>query len=240
MLQQKSRDGSRRMAKPKQGDKAVRRGRPALPKGAGKRHALGLRATAECRKALEEAAASSGRSISQEIEFRLERSFHQDAEFGGREMAGLFRMMAGAAALISERRGGKPWSTDWESFQAVSAAWRELMNQVSPNMPAEWKARFQTLKSEDPGPPPALPVLGGESLGLLSDLFAADPASSQDRQRAMKKWARDKEDWESRMRNYRQKLDADLRRLEELDNLGRETARSPLGRAIMVTRHEDQ
>src|SRR5262245_32871740 len=78
-LEQKCRDGARRMAKPKQGGEVVRRrGRPALAKGAGKRHALGLRVTAERRKALEEAATSSGRSISQEIESRLDQSFQQD------------------------------------------------------------------------------------------------------------------------------------------------------------------
>ena len=54
------------------------RGRPALPPEAGKRHPLGIRTTAELKKKIEAAAAESGRSIAQEIELRLERSFDQD------------------------------------------------------------------------------------------------------------------------------------------------------------------
>jgi hypothetical protein len=149
-LKQNIEDGARRMTRPKQGGEAVRRrGRPALPKGAGKRHALGLRVTAECRKALEEAAASSGRSISQEIEFRLERSLQQDAAFGGREMAGLFLMMSGAAALICARRGAKAWSSDSETFLAIRAAWRGLIDQAAPDYTGEIGLLHQPSSSDE-------------------------------------------------------------------------------------------
>jgi TraY domain len=229
------------MGSPENRRKVARpRGRPPLPQAEGKRHALALRVTAERRNALEEAAAQSGRSLSQEIEFRLEQSFHEEASYGGREMAGLFRMMAGAAAFISERRGGKAWSSDWETFQAVRTAWRELINQAIPSMPADWKAKFQNLKSEDPGRPPALPELGNESLGLLSDMFASDSAFSQEREHAIEEWRRNVEDWENRVRNYREKLDEFKRHFEEIENLGREVGRSPLGRALMPISDEDQ
>ena len=55
-----------------------RRGRPNLPAGEGKRYALGLRTTKELRDLLQQAADSSGRSLAQEIEFRLERSFERE------------------------------------------------------------------------------------------------------------------------------------------------------------------
>ncbi len=175
------------MAKPKQGGEAVRRrGRPALPKGAGKRHALGLRATAECRRALEEAAATSGRSISQEIEFRLEQSFHQDAAFGGREMAGLFRMMSGAAALICERRGVKAWSSDFETFLAIREAWRLLIDETAPVMPTDWKAKFQALRDEAPGAPSA-PKHTGE-IGFLHQLSSSDQAAQEAHEARIKEW----------------------------------------------------
>jgi hypothetical protein len=44
----------------------------------GKRFPLGFRTTREIRERLEKAAAASGRSLAQEVELRLERSFHFD------------------------------------------------------------------------------------------------------------------------------------------------------------------
>src|SRR4051794_3753717 len=52
-----------------------RPGRPALPPERGKRYALGFRTTKELRDSLQQAADSSGRSLAQEIEFRLEQTF---------------------------------------------------------------------------------------------------------------------------------------------------------------------
>jgi hypothetical protein len=56
----------------------ARRGRPRLPEGEGKRYPLGIRTTKELRERLEAAAKASGRSLAQEVEFRLERSYEQD------------------------------------------------------------------------------------------------------------------------------------------------------------------
>ena len=47
-------------------------------KGAGKRHPLALRTTKELRDELERAAAKSGRSLAQEVEFRLEDLLERD------------------------------------------------------------------------------------------------------------------------------------------------------------------
>jgi hypothetical protein len=58
---------------------ARQRGRPALPTEEVKRHALGIRTTKGLKDALQHAAESSGRSVAQEIEFRLEQSFRQEA-----------------------------------------------------------------------------------------------------------------------------------------------------------------
>ena len=51
-----------------------RRGRPTL----GKRMPLGLRVTPETKRQLDAAAKQTGRSLSQEAEFRLDRSFEYD------------------------------------------------------------------------------------------------------------------------------------------------------------------
>jgi hypothetical protein len=54
---------------------ARRRGRPPLAPEEGKRYPLGIRTTKALRDALLSASRASGRSLAQEIEFRLERSF---------------------------------------------------------------------------------------------------------------------------------------------------------------------
>jgi len=66
------------------GKKGHTRGRPPLPKGEGKRHAIGLRVTAGLLHLLKTAATASGRSFSQEVEFRLERSLHDEATYAPR------------------------------------------------------------------------------------------------------------------------------------------------------------
>lgn len=59
-----------------------------------KRHPLNMRTTKDVRERLEAAAGAAGRSLAQEVEFRLERSFHADDLLGGSEAADLGRRMA--------------------------------------------------------------------------------------------------------------------------------------------------
>jgi hypothetical protein len=54
---------------------ARRRGRPPLPLGEAKRSSFNTRLRAVLKTRLQQAAADEGRSLSEEIEFRLERSF---------------------------------------------------------------------------------------------------------------------------------------------------------------------
>jgi hypothetical protein len=121
-----------------------KRGRPTLPEGKGKRQTLALRVTEERRKALEEAADRSGRSLSQELEIRLERSFDEEAAYGGTEMAALFRTMAGAASVIRSRLGGKLWSRDAEAFIAVRAAWLRILDQAQPDYTPDPREQYPT------------------------------------------------------------------------------------------------
>jgi hypothetical protein len=53
-------------------------GRPRKPIADGERCSLGLRVTASIKRLVEAAADGSGRSVSQEVEHRLERSFRDD------------------------------------------------------------------------------------------------------------------------------------------------------------------
>lgn len=54
------------------------RGRPQIPAKDGVRNSLGLKVTAQIKRALSAAAKKSGRTMSQEAEHRLELSFHNE------------------------------------------------------------------------------------------------------------------------------------------------------------------
>lgn len=77
---------------------AKKRGRPALPPGEGRRNTLNLRITNDLKARMEGSAKASGRSVSQEAEFRLERSFIAEdtmyEQFGGEEWSRLMQFFA--------------------------------------------------------------------------------------------------------------------------------------------------
>ena len=54
------------------------RGRPSLPPGAAKRYPLGIRTTKALKDDLLKASKASGRSLTEEIEFHIQRSLSLD------------------------------------------------------------------------------------------------------------------------------------------------------------------
>ena len=108
------------MESPETRDKSNRpTGRPPRGEYADKRKTLTTRITAKLRKQLEQAAEKSGRSLSQEIEFRLEQSFHDREalyrEFGGESSYNLMRWLA-LTFWVAEQVTKKPWSEDEETY----------------------------------------------------------------------------------------------------------------------------
>ena len=81
-----------------------KRGRPPLPPGEKKLDAMGFRPTPEVREKLEAAAKENGRSLSREVESRLEQSFlNEEAKyetFGGKHTYGLMRLLGSAVSLV--------------------------------------------------------------------------------------------------------------------------------------------
>lgn len=106
------------------GDKPVRRKPGPAPRGEfeHKRKTLTTRITEETRTNLEKAAEESGRSLSQEIEFRLEQSFQKqfavDAAFGSKLRYRQMQILGMAINLIEEQMGGT-WQRDEDTFQQV-------------------------------------------------------------------------------------------------------------------------
>jgi hypothetical protein len=100
---------------------AKRIGRPTKPPVEGERVPLGLRVTAEAKRKLEEAAIKSGRSISQEAELRIERSF--DDERWGAAIAEQFK---GFQAGFEAGRKGLEEDSDTAQTQSRSERHRQI------------------------------------------------------------------------------------------------------------------
>ena len=134
-------------------------------KAAGKKAApTGFRPTPQLRSALEMASKENGRSLSQEIESRLERSFHVDTEYGGSQQQALFRTLAAVAAVIEERTG-KSWIEDWWTAVAVGRAWRDLTQEFRPGPDKELEPILATLPTAPQTPDLEFPKM--PSSGLL-------------------------------------------------------------------------
>ena len=129
-----------------------KRGRPALPPGEGKRHPLNMRTTKDVRDRLEAAAAASGRSLVQEVEFRLQKSFSNeltyqgfmesiDEQFQGKGTYYLMKFLALAMAT-SEGETGKYWRDDAYTCALVEAVFNSILRRyvpesVRPTKPAD-------------------------------------------------------------------------------------------------------
>jgi hypothetical protein len=124
-----------------------RRGRPVKAPVEGDRIPLSLRVTADLKRKLEQSA--GGRSLSQEAEYRLERSFLDDELFSSPEirfwailLAAEFHKAGAAAAASAELdTADRAWMKDPSSllsasYQAMSALVRDLVRQPGADLDA--------------------------------------------------------------------------------------------------------
>ena len=126
-------------------------GRPPLPPGEKKLPSMGFRPTPGLRASLEDAARRQGRSVSKEIESRLERSVQSDEAMGGAELYALFRLL-GAAANLVEAKMGKEWSADIETYFAVKEAWRPIIEFAGPPMTLQFMNKLESAERRPPPP----------------------------------------------------------------------------------------
>jgi hypothetical protein len=104
-------------------------------KEVGKRYPLNMRTTREMRERLEVEARASGRSLAQEVEFRLQRSIQETDDqieaFGGVVVFKLMRSLAGMASATSKKEG-KEWLGDRGVFDWVVAQWYAALGKLRP------------------------------------------------------------------------------------------------------------
>lgn len=93
-----------------------------------KRRTLSTRITEETRSRLDDAARVSGRSLSQEIEFRLEQSFWVAQTFGDYRTQQLFREFALVAQKTTDRH--ENWMDDPELRRAVFRRWKRHLDLI--------------------------------------------------------------------------------------------------------------
>jgi hypothetical protein len=108
-------------------DQAIpkRRGRP--PKdGEGKRTNFNTRLRNSLRIELERDASAAGRSLSEEIEVRLERSLSEAKTWGGHLNMAAHHMLTAVVFTLAGEVSGNPesWLYDLETFEAVLRIWR--------------------------------------------------------------------------------------------------------------------
>mgnify|MGYP001462044726 CR=1 FL=1 len=109
------------------------RGRPPLSPGQAKRSSFNTRIRPEIKKLLEREARKAGRSLSEEIEYRLEGSLQNEQEryeeFGGRNGYELCRLFAVMGNQVS-RTTGKSWVEDLNTFTATRGLWGKFTNEI--------------------------------------------------------------------------------------------------------------
>ncbi len=126
-------------------------GRPPLPPEKRKRPSMGFRPTAALRKKLEHEAASSGLSLTQEVERRLERSFGEEENLRWafsqmfRDEA-LFQILHSVASVIRliEKQRGKPWHQDPNTRHEAVLCFRDYLD-------AEAERASEGAPSQDAG-----------------------------------------------------------------------------------------
>ena len=114
-------------------------GRPRKKPIEGERNHLGMRTTAELKSRLENEATKSGRSLSQEAEYRLERSFWDDEkrqmemlrEFGGPQNLALAKVVARMATVMGDLSWSR-WSENPEIFMEFRRAVNLFLDALAP------------------------------------------------------------------------------------------------------------
>jgi len=148
-----------------------------LPPGKGKRVPLNMRTTRERRKVLENAAASSGRSLVQEVEYRLDRSFleedHLSLICGDSRTARFVVDILDSKKLIESYQEKSVWE-DFECHEAMKEALKRLLARGAPQPTGKFKKQVMAYdRYAEKRLKPWKEQGGGR--GLLSNPDAGDP-----------------------------------------------------------------
>jgi hypothetical protein len=203
--------------------KPARRGRPPLKSGEAKRASFNTRLRNALKEQLEESARAAGRSLSEEIESRLERSFDRAESLGGLEYEALFQMMAAAARVIEARLGRSPFSDPMASAVARNA-WRQIIHNLTSN-PLEGEIVKGQLRITDEMinlKPPSFPSPKVLGLGV------GDDERVREKEKNIDQYRKELDQYEHRMLEYKTKLENFSQKLLEFGDVANEAAKNGL------------
>jgi Arc-like DNA binding domain len=200
--------------------KTQRLGRPPLHNGASKRAQFNTRLRQEVKKRLEQAAASAGRSLSEEIENRLEQSLRDEEAAGGTRLHSLFRLLAGTAGLIEEQRGAA-FLDDYETFLAVSKAWEKILRAVCPPAAPELSRWLSDIGPEPPPvpEPPRYPWSNTDK-GVSELLQPSEEEALRSYEQQKVEYDQNVAEWQATMQDYQRRLKERIEYFNELERLG--------------------
>jgi hypothetical protein len=198
----------------------ARRGRPPLKSGQAKRAAFNTRLRNSVKERLEESARAAGRSLCEEIEFRLERSYDRTESRGGPEYDALFEMMAAAARVIEARLGKSPFSDPMASAVARNA-WRQIIHALTAN-PLEGEIAMEQrriIDEIDSLKPPALPS---------PKIYEGIGEISRESRENIDRYLKEVSQYENLWREYKEKLGTFSRKFLELTDVANQAATGAL------------
>jgi hypothetical protein len=115
-------------------------------------------------------AQTANRSLTKEIEFRLEESYLRDEIYGGSKMAAMFRKMADIALGIEREHDGRSFFDDFRVFVQVSQIWEYFIKGCMPRpddeLLAEVRNRWEAAWSKVIGSPGRITHTSAEDAAL--------------------------------------------------------------------------
>jgi hypothetical protein len=81
---------------------------------------------------LERDAERAHRSVAKEFQLRIDRSYASDEDYGGPQMAAMFREMAAAALVVKGRKNRGSFFEDFETFVWVRDTWQRIIQSQMP------------------------------------------------------------------------------------------------------------
>ena len=113
-----------------------KRGRPPKTSGEAKRSSFNTRIRSKLKTRLEMEAEKAGRSLSEEIEHRLEASLLEDdarfADFGGKGGYDLFHLVGKTLRVIGEQGGKEQWWREPETYNTITEMLPGLLEAFRP------------------------------------------------------------------------------------------------------------
>jgi hypothetical protein len=147
-----------------------RRGRPRLDPDKRQRPEIYVRMPSALEERLKRDAQTASRSLTKEIEIRLDRSYLRDKIYGGSKMAAMFREMADIALEIERQHQGRSFFDDFRVFVQVSKIWKYFIKRCMPRpddeLLAEVRDRWEAAWGKGIGSPGRITNTSAEDAAL--------------------------------------------------------------------------